>query len=79
MPDLLVESPLCQEIRQDGIKEGEQKVLLKQLTRKFGILEETTIERLKKLSSEDAESLAEAIFDLEMREDLDKWFNERDK
>ncbi len=79
MLDIIVESPLYQEIQLDGAKIESRKILLKQFTRKFGTLEAMTIESIRKLSLEDAESLAEAIFDIETRNDLDKWLDERDK
>lgn len=81
MLDIIVESPLYQEIQMEGAaigrREESQKLLSKMLTRKFGVLPESVAASLQKISLEDAESLAEDIFDLETIADLEKWFDSR--
>lgn len=83
MLDIIVESPLYQEIQMEGAalgrKEESQKILSKMLTRKFGTLDESVKENLKRTSLEDDELLAEEIFDLETKADLEKWFDGRNK
>lgn len=77
MIDLIIESPFYQEIinkgMQQGRKEESQKLLLKQLTRKFGELTETIRQNIAKLSLEQSENLAETIFDFETLSDVEKW------
>ena len=73
--DIIVESPLYQEIQLDGRKDELKKILAKQFTRKFGALDEFILSSLQKLSLEVAENLAESIFDLETKEDLAKWLD----
>ena len=58
---------------QAGREEEIRKVLLKQLTKRFGEIDAPTAESINELSIEQAENLAEAIFDLETREDLNNW------
>ena len=48
-------------------------MLLRLLTKRFGELGTETEESVNELSVEQAENLAEAIFDLETREDLNSW------
>ncbi len=78
MLDIIVESPLYQEIQLDGRKTGEEILLSKILTRKFGVLDELTTASLRKLSLDETESLAESIFDLETKEDLTKWLDAKE-
>ena len=63
--------------REEGIEKGREeeirRVLLKQLTKRFGEIDTNTAESVNELSVEKAENLAEAIFDLETREDLNNW------
>jgi Domain of unknown function (DUF4351) len=76
--DIIVESPLYQEIQLDGRKTGEEILLSKILTRKFGVLDELTTASLRKLSLDETESLAESIFDLETKADLTKWLDSKE-
>jgi predicted transposase YdaD len=78
MLDIIVESPLYQEIQLDGRKTGEEILLSKILTRKFGVLDELTTASLRKLSLDETESLAESIFDLETKADLTKWLDSKE-
>jgi hypothetical protein len=69
---------LYQEIQLDGRKTGEEILLSKILTRKFGVLDELTTASLRKLSLDETESLAESIFDLETKADLTKWLDSKE-
>ncbi|MBL8149540.1 MAG: DUF4351 domain-containing protein [Blastocatellia bacterium] len=57
-----------------GKKEGEQKVILKQLHKRFGSVPAEVEESVKKLELDGLESLAEAIFDFNSVDDLLAWF-----
>ena len=63
--------------REEGLEKGREeeirRVLLKQLTKRFGEPDANTVESINELSVGQAENLAEAIFDLETREDLNNW------
>lgn len=77
MLEIIAQTSMYQEIlgrgRQAGREEEIRKVLSKQLTKRFGELDTATAESINELSIEQAENLAEAIFDLETREDLNNW------
>ncbi len=81
MLDIFIESPLYQEIVQQGLQQGLsqgrreelQKMLARQLTKRFGSIDQDTTERIQNLPIEQAEELAEAIFDFEDQTDLKKW------
>ena len=85
MIDLIIESPFYQEIINKGMQQGmqqgleqgrreeSQKLLLKQLTRRFGELNEGLRQNIASLSLEQSENLAEMIFDFETLSDLEKW------
>ena len=77
MLEIIAQTSMYQEIlgrgRQAGREEEIRKVLLKLLTKRFGEIDTQTAESVNELSIEQAENLAEAIFDLETREDLNNW------
>ncbi len=58
---------------EQGRKEESQKLLLKQLSRKFGELDENIEQGIAGLSLEQGENLAEMIFDIESVSDLKRW------
>ena len=81
MLEIIAQTSLYQEVlrrgKEEGVEQGREeeirKVLLKLLTKRFGELGAETAESVNELSVEKAENLAEAIFDLETREDLNNW------
>lgn len=77
MLEIIAQTSMYQEIlgrgRQKGREEEIRKVLLKQLTKRFGEIDAQIEESVNELSVEQAENLAEAIFDLQTREDLNNW------
>ncbi len=52
---------LREEGRKDGIKKGGYKILMRQITRRFGILPEWARERLENADPEQIENWAETI------------------
>lgn len=67
--DLMRESPLYQEI----LQEGELKVVLRQLNRRLGNLEPKLQSQIQQLSSEQLEVLEEALLDFSVKQDLVNW------
>ncbi|MBL8150813.1 MAG: DUF4351 domain-containing protein [Blastocatellia bacterium] len=62
--------------KEEGLKEGiahEQKVILKQLQKRFGSVPTEVEEGVKKLELDSLESLAEAIFDFANIDDVKVW------
>ncbi len=62
-----------QEGRQEGRQEGEAKLILRQLTRRFGVLGDDTQSRIKCLNIIQLEDLGEALLDFSTRQDVEKW------
>ena len=59
--------------RQEGIHEGEAKVILRQLNRKFSNLNSNTIIQIQQLNTEKLEALADKVLDLKTQSDLNSW------
>jgi predicted transposase YdaD len=66
--------------KQEGLQIGEQRgqvaMLLRQLNRKFGKVSVRAKSQISKLSVEQLEELAEAIFDLETTASLNAWLRD---
>jgi len=62
-----------QEGEQKGQQEGEAKLILRQLTRRFGTLGEDTKNRIKHLSIGQLEALGDALLDFSIQEDVERW------
>jgi len=60
-----------------GLKQGLKQAVMRLLTRKFGKVTVKMVKRLDKLSAEQLEDLAEAVFDFEKVADLDLWLKGR--
>jgi hypothetical protein len=60
-----------------GKLEGEQKVTLRLLRRRFGILSETQEAQIRRLPLERLEDLADALLDFTQPSDLETWLQER--
>lgn len=60
-----------------GIEQGEQKIIKRQLKRRFNHIDPTLESRINGLSSEQIENLADAIFDFQSLEDLIKWLDQQ--
>ena len=70
---------LIREAKLEASTEELQKVLSRMLTRRFGELDNETKERVHSLSLENAEALAEAIFDFENVGDIVAWLEQHEK
>ncbi|UCJ12670.1 MAG: DUF4351 domain-containing protein [Phormidium sp. PBR-2020] len=74
---VLRESPLAQELfregQLEGQREGQLELVLRLLTRRVGTLDESLVQRVRGLSSEELEGLAEALLDFSDVSDLQAW------
>jgi hypothetical protein len=62
-----------QEGQVEGIKQGEERLILRQLNRRFGKIETSVVEQIRGLSTEQLEGLGEAFLDFESVADLEAW------
>jgi predicted transposase YdaD len=62
--------------RQEGVQLGEAKLLIRQLSRRFGTLSLSQQERIAALSLEDLERLGEAFLDWQSTADFPDWLRE---
>ncbi len=70
-------APLYQQDRARAIQEGEQKVILRLLNRRFGEIDLSLIEQVKGLSTEQLEALAEQLLDFSEVADLATWLQQQ--
>jgi hypothetical protein len=69
-------APLYEQDREQAIQQGETKVVLRQLKRRFGELPPHITETIQKLSVEKLEDLGEALLDFKSQADLINWLNQ---
>ncbi|QLE45935.1 DUF4351 domain-containing protein (plasmid) [Nostoc sp. C052] len=74
--DIMQESVIYQDILQKGNKQGEERLILRQLNRRFGEIDSSNIERVRVLSVEQLETLGEALLDFSSVEDLVAWLDQ---
>jgi len=70
-------APLYQEDRARAIQEGEQKVILRLLNRRFGEIDLSLTEQIKGLSTEKLEALAEQLLYFNEVADLAAWLKQQ--
>ncbi|MBE9206908.1 DUF4351 domain-containing protein [Nostoc sp. LEGE 06077] len=63
--------------RQEGLQQGEQQLILRLLNRRFGEIEISLIEQIKRLSIEQLEPLGEALLDFATVADLEVWLSQQ--
>ena len=81
--DIMRESVIYQDIFQKGEKqgeklgrtEGEQRTIIRQLTRRFGELDSSLVDKIKTLNIEKLDNLADALLDFSNINDLGTWLN----
>ena len=61
---------------QDVFKEGEVKIILRQLNRQFGSLTPKMITNIQQLNSDQLEALADKVLDFTTQNDLDAWLEQ---
>jgi len=64
-----------QEGRQEGRQEGEANLLLRLLTKRYGMLSPSQEQQIRSLDVEQLESLGEALLDFTNKSDLDTWLS----
>ena len=60
-----------------GIEQGEQKIIKRQVKRRFNNITPTLESQINRLSSEQLENLADVIFDLQSLADLTNWLEQQ--
>ncbi len=83
--DIMKESVIYQDILQEGIQQGLQQglqkeakaMVLRQLTRRFGTLEDNMRRRIQRLSLMELEELGEALLDFKNKAAITKWLDQR--
>lgn len=71
------ESVIYQDILQQGRKQGEETLILRQINRRFGEVNASLIQNIRGLSIEQLEELGEALFDFSQIADLEAWLNQQ--
>ncbi|NMG09694.1 DUF4351 domain-containing protein [Brasilonema sp. UFV-L1] len=71
-------APLYQQDREQAIQEGEQRLIIRQLNRRFGEIDSSLIERVRELSIEQLEALGEALLDFSALTDLEVWLTRQE-
>ncbi|MBE9231823.1 DUF2887 domain-containing protein [Cuspidothrix issatschenkoi LEGE 03284] len=64
-----------QEGQQEGRQEGEANLLLRLLTKRYGMLSPSQEKQIRSLAVEQLESLGEALLDFTNKSDLDMWLS----
>lgn len=72
----LQKSRFYQEVKAEGREEGEQFLVLRQLSQQFGELSPGQGSQIQALSLDDLESLALAIFDFQTMADVQAWLEQ---
>jgi hypothetical protein len=62
---------------QEGNKQGEERLVIRQLNRRIGEIDTSLIERIQGLSIEQLENLGEALLDFSSVADLETWLNQQ--
>jgi predicted transposase YdaD len=73
--EIMQESVIYQDILQKGDKQGEQRTIIRQLNRRFIAIDSSLLDRVKMLTIEKLDDLAEALLDFSEISDLVTWLN----
>ena len=73
LADSITQTRVYQEGREEGLQEGEYKLIIKLLERRFGELSAEEKAKIEQLSSSELESLGEALLDFTTRSNLTQW------
>ena len=74
---VLRESPWYQQILQEGLQQGEAKLVLRLLNRRLGALNATLEQQIRGLSVEQLETLAEELLEFSTVEELETWLEQQ--
>ena len=72
--EIMQESVIYQDIKEQGIQQGQSTLVLRQLKRRIGEVESEDQTRITGLSVEQLEALGDALLDFSNRDDLLAWF-----
>jgi predicted transposase/invertase (TIGR01784 family) len=72
--EIMQESVIYQDIKEQGVRQGQAILVLRQLKRRIGKLESEEETRITGLSVQQLEALGEALLDFSNRDDLLTWF-----
>ncbi|MCW5313114.1 DUF4351 domain-containing protein [Nostoc sp. KVJ3] len=75
--EIMQESVIYQDILQKGDKQGEERTIIRQLNRRFGEIDSSLIDRIRVLSVEKLDDLAEGLLDFSEVSDLVAWLDEQ--
>lgn len=73
---LMQESVIYQDIKAEGLQEGETKLVLRQLNRRIGTVPGELVAQIKGMKLEQVEALGEALLDFTAQEDLVQWLEQ---
>ncbi len=73
------ESVIYQDILQKGNKQGEERTIIRQLNRRFGEIDSSLTDRIRVLSVEKLDDLAEALLDFSEVADLVTWLDQQER
>jgi hypothetical protein len=65
--------PLISSIKREGIHDGQERMLVRQINRRFGTVNQEIIAKLEVLASDQLEELGEALFDFTSLADVEAW------
>ncbi len=71
--EIMQESVIYQDIKEQGVQQGQANLILRQLKRRLGKFESGDETRITRLSVEQLEALGEALLDFSSRDDLLAW------
>jgi predicted transposase YdaD len=65
------------ELKENISRKSESRLIVKMLTRKLGQVDSPLLEEIQRLSTEQLETLAEALLDFQSNDDLSTWLQQR--
>jgi predicted transposase YdaD len=74
--EIMQESVIYQDILQKGNKQGEQRTIIRLLNRRFGEIDSSLIDKIRMLTIEQLDNLADALLDFADIADLVTWLNQ---
>jgi len=63
----------------EGMQAGKEQILIRQISRRFGVAASNITERLNALSSKQLDELSDALFDFKTSADLETWLSKHNK
>jgi hypothetical protein len=76
--EIMQESVIYQDILQKGDKQGEQRTIIRQLNRRFIAIDSSLLDRVRMLTIEKLDDLADSLLDFSEISDLVTWLNQHE-